>query len=140
MVAWAAIAGALKHTEVVAFADLLHQTSGIDGEVGVARRILWEGVGGMLGREPWTAEADMPLGAMVFMGSETTPLYHVAVHVGEGYVVGACSPDPGAQVNALLERGLSPFTTFLKVPDLMENQKWTFYTGEAFWKGWLLGS
>lgn len=135
---WAGISAALTHGEVEAFLRALRASPGVRGEVDVAKAVLWDGVAGGLGRTRWDQGARMPLGAMVFMGSEGTQLHHVGLHVGEGYVVGACSPSPGAQVNDLMNRGLSPFTTILPVKDIMQKQEWTYFTNDAFWKGWIL--
>lgn len=133
---WAGISAALTHSELEAFVNKLQSAHGIGGEVGVAKTVLWDGLAKKLGRTQWSDDAKMPLGSMVFMGSEGTQLYHVGLHVGDGKVVGSCSPDPSQQVTDLLNRGLSAFTTFLPVEDVMEKKQWTYFTNDAFWKGW----
>ncbi|HYZ34710.1 MAG TPA: hypothetical protein VE684_20800 [Crenalkalicoccus sp.] len=149
VVLWGAISGALTHVEVGAFVRDLKGATGTSlqgGEVGVAKRYLWDGVGGKLGLTQWSEGAQMPLGAMVFCGRDNgspggNELYHVALHVGRGLVVGSCMPvfddaTGRAKVNEMSDRGLSAFTTLLPVKSVCNKPEWTFFTRDAFWKGW----
>ncbi len=143
VVLWGGISGALTNLEVTAFVRVLQGASGVWGENGKAKEVLWDGVAAKLGRTNWTPLSNMPLGAMVFLGSETNQLYHVALHVGRGLIVGSCQPALGnpvlnGKVHGMMAKGLKPFTTILPVDAIMEKQKWTYFTNDAFWKGWTL--
>jgi len=143
VVLWAGIAGALTYQEVTAFQRALAASSGTWGENGKAKEVLWDGLAERLGHTNWTSGCRMPLGSMVFMGSATNQLYHVAVHVGRGLVVGSCTPPLGnpvlnQKIHGMMDQGLKPFTTILPVDAIMEKQEWTHFTDDAFWKGWTL--
>ena len=143
VVLWGGISAALTYLEVGAFVRELRAAHGVWGENGKAEEVLWDGVAAKLGRTNWLPGADIPIGAMVFLGSQTNQLYHVGLHVGRGLVVGSCQPglsNPvlAAKINGMMQLGLKPFTTILPVSAIMEKQIWTYYTNDAFWKGWTL--
>lgn len=135
-VRWAGIASALTHQEVSGFYKQLRAAHGVGGETAVAKAILWDGLERTIGRTAWQPGAVMPLGAMVYLSTDTSNLYHVGLHVGQGLVVGACSPEPSPFVNALMANGHSPFTTVQPIERIWMRPEWTSYTNEAFWKGW----
>jgi hypothetical protein len=143
VILWGGISAALTNLEVEAFVRELKGASGTWGENGKAKEILWDGVAARLGHTNWTTNSQMPLGAMVFLGTPTNQLYHVALHVGRSLIVGSCAPGLGnpvlnQKVNGMMQLGLKPFTTILPVDAIMEGQKWTYFTNDAFWKGWTL--
>ena len=135
-VAWAVIAGALTYTQLNVFAEKLNAAVGTTGHVTVAKEVLWDNMAQTLGTTPWTSDAAMPLGSMVFLGSDRTKLHHVGIHVGHGLVVGACAPKCSPVVTALLDANLPAFTTIQTVDKILQRPEWTFFTDDAFWKGW----
>ena len=64
----------------------------IGGANAAAKQILWDEVGqNGTNRAQYVLGADMPLAAMVYFGrGDENPICHVRVHVGDGFVVGAC--------------------------------------------------